>query len=424
MWNRIRPDDIPGPVVELCRTLARSGYRGWVVGGSLRDLLRGRGAADWDLATDATPAQVQALFSRVIPTGIQHGTVTVRHRGKSYEVTTLRGEGAYSDGRRPDRVEFVTEIDQDLARRDFTINALAYDPVAGELVDPFGGLADLERGLIRAVGEPAQRFAEDGLRVLRAARFAATLEFAIEAETEAAIRPTLATFRKVSAERVRDEWLRALGARQPSRAFAVMRRTGILEVTIPELAALDEGRFERALIAVDHSRNDPCSRIAALFWSLRGELTRVADWLVRYRFTNQERARVVRMLEHAAPPGTAAWSDAEVRRYAQRVGRAFLPEVTELGVEAVRAYEGRESEAEHAAAKLRGRVERLVGADTPLTPGELALDGRELMEALALAPGPRVGQLLTGLLDRVLEDPSLNTRERLLDEARAIARAE
>ena len=227
---------IPDPVVEVCRRLDEAGHRAWVVGGCVRDLLMGRAVSDWDLATSALPGEVQTTFRRTIPTGIQHGTVTVIHGGQHYEITTLRGEGAYSDGRRPDNVEFVTEIEADLGRRDFTINAIAYDPIDDQLIDPFDGLGDLERGVVRAVGDALRRFSEDGLRVLRAARFAATLEFTLDADTEAAIAPTLETFRRVSAERVREEWLKALKARKPSVAFDIMARTGMLAVTAPMLA--------------------------------------------------------------------------------------------------------------------------------------------------------------------------------------------
>lgn len=416
--ERVGPDDIPAPVREMCRTFARHGHRGWVVGGCLRDLLRGRTPSDWDLATDATPAEVQSFFPRVIPTGVQHGTVTVRHRGASYEVTTLRGEGAYSDGRRPDSVQFVTDIEQDLARRDFTINAMAYDPVADALVDPFAGLLDLERGLIRAVGEPARRFGEDGLRVLRAARFAATLEFELDPATEQAIAETLETFRKVSAERVREEWVKALAARRPSRAFSIMRRTGLLEAIHPGLAALEAGPFERTLRAVDAMPSELCLRLSALLFLLRDELDGVADWLTRYRFSNQERERVVRLLAHAARP--LAGDDAAVRRYAQQVGRASLSDVLELGQAMARAHQGEDSPEAHAAARLAERCRALITPETPLHTRELAIGGRELMAELSIPPGPEVGKLLERLLERALDQPALNTREALLAEARGI----
>src|SRR5512133_1169281 len=168
-------DLVPEDVLGICRRLREEGKRGWVVGGCVRDLLRGRPAKDWGVCTDAHPEEAVSFFRKVIPTGIQHGTVTVVKHGVHYEVTTLRGEGAYSDGRRPDKVEFVDDISADLARRDFTVNAMAIDPVDGHLIDPWEGRKDLERRVLRAVGDPNERFAEDGLRVLRAARFSAPL---------------------------------------------------------------------------------------------------------------------------------------------------------------------------------------------------------------------------------------------------------
>jgi tRNA nucleotidyltransferase (CCA-adding enzyme) len=404
----------------MCRTLARHGQRGWVVGGCLRDLLRGVRPADWDLATDARPEQVQAIFSRVIPTGIQHGTVTVRQHGVSYEVTTLRGEGAYSDGRRPDSVFFVTDIVEDLARRDFTINALAYDPVADRLEDPFSGLNDLEQRVIRAVGDPKQRFAEDGLRVLRAARFAATLEFTLDGATEQAIATTLDTFGKISAERVREEWCKALRARTPSRAFAIMQRSGILGAIYPQLAALETALWQRTLEGVDACRAEGTMRLAALLFPRRSELAEVAAWLARYRFSNAERERVLHLLTHAEPPMSSLHSDLEVRRHAQRIGRGALDEVTEFGELMARAHSGSDSSGALAAAQLRARCRALITPETPLHTRELALGGRELMAELGMAPGPRLGELLEQLLDRALVDPSINTRARLLEAARAL----
>jgi tRNA nucleotidyltransferase (CCA-adding enzyme) len=195
---------VPSDVLDLCERLRSRGKRSWIVGGCVRDLLLRRVPSDWDIATDARPNELVSIFPRAIPTGIEHGTVTVVAAGRHYEVTTLRGEGTYSDGRRPDWVEFVDDITADLARRDFTVNAIAIDSLDGKLIDPFDGRGDLARGVLRAVGDPKQRFAEDGLRVLRAARFVATLELALDPPTEAAIASTLDTYRKVAQDRVRD----------------------------------------------------------------------------------------------------------------------------------------------------------------------------------------------------------------------------
>ncbi len=398
--------DIPEPVVDVCRRLERAGHRAWVVGGCVRDLLMGKPVSDWDLATSALPGEVQAVFKRTIPTGIQHGTVTVLHRGHHYEVTTLRGEGAYSDGRRPDAVEFVRDIDQDLARRDFTVNAIAYDPLSRVLVDPWRGLEDLDRKLIRAVGDPRERFGEDGLRVLRAARFCATLCFTLDPDTEAAIAPSLDTFRKVSAERVHEEWRKALASRRPSPAFEVMRRTGIMAITCAPLSELGEPAFARTLARVDRCRAEHELRVAALLMDVspgRPLAEWAEGWLRDLRASNTERRRVVHALEHARVPEASQLDDAALRRWLAAVGREALDDVLELA----RAGGGDVS-----ALEARARAELARGI--PLATRELAIGGKDVMEALGTPPGRHVGEVLEWLLARVLEDPSLADRERLL----------
>ena len=193
---RVEP---PAAIVKILRTLRDAGHRSWIVGGAVRDLLlhRPRAANDFDVATPATPAEVTALFRKVVPTGVEHGTVTVVEGGHAVEVTTFRGEGAYADGRRPESVTFHTDLEADLARRDFTMNALAWDPLAPELRDPFGGRADMARRTLRAVGDPAERFGEDGLRAMRAVRFAAQLGYGLHRRTRAAIPGALPVVRKV-----------------------------------------------------------------------------------------------------------------------------------------------------------------------------------------------------------------------------------
>lgn len=413
----VSSEDIPRDVVELCRKLAEHGYRAWVVGGCLRDLLLGRRASDWDLATDARPEQVQRVFPKVLPTGIQHGTVTVRLRGESYEVTTLRGEGAYSDGRRPDSVSFVSDIEEDLARRDFTVNAMAYDPLGRALVDPFGGERDLEARVLRAVGEAEQRFSEDGLRVLRAARFCATLEFELEAATESAIGRTLHTFRKVSAERVRDEWMKAFKARAPSLAFAVMRRTGILAVTAVELQKLSDDMWRASLAAMDALPSaDPILRLTALLWPLADSPDALGEWLTQYRFSNQERERVLRLLVHVRRDHDG--SDGALRRLAASLGRSHVADLGLLGVELAAAHSGASSKELTTARSQQQRLAALIDPSVALSTRELQVSGKDLMQSLALAPGPKLGQLLEGLLDKVLDEPRLNERETLLEMAR------
>jgi len=417
--KQVSPSDIPRDVMDLCRELHRHGYEAWVVGGCMRDLLREKPAADWDLATSARPEDVKRVFNRVIPTGIEHGTVTVRKHGKSYEVTTLRGEGAYSDGRRPDQVEFVHDIVADLARRDFTINAIAYDPIADKLSDPFDGVGDLRRRVIRAVGDATRRFSEDGLRVLRAARFAATLEFTIDAETEAAIGATLDTFRKVSAERVREEWMKALKARKPSQAFEIMARTGMLAVTAPLLANLPDAEWRAALACLDLAEAEPCLRLSALFHPV-ADLGALAEWLTRYRFSNAEREQVLTLLRFHAPTDVDGLGDAALRRHARAASREWVHAAAQLGCLVAQARHGEGSQAHESALRLAERLRLLITADTALSSKELALTGRDLMAELALAPGPELGKILDRLLNAVIEEPSLNTRDALITLARRI----
>lgn len=446
---------VPEDVLGICRRLRERGKRGWIVGGCVRDLLRGQPAKDWDVATDARPDEIMASFRKVIPTGIQHGTVTVVVRGVPYEVTTLRGEGAYSDGRRPDRVEFVDDITADLARRDFTINAMAIDPVDGHLIDPFGGQKDLAAKVIRAVGDPHERFAEDGLRVLRAARFAATLEGSLDAETERAMGTARShrTFQRVSAERVRDEWLKAMRARRPSTAFEIMRRTELLGITCPEMLesiGCEQNRWHaydvwgHAMACLDACKPDPILRVAALMHDIGKPRTRAFSektqdytfydhervgaemaWpiLTRLRFSNEERARIVALIRHHLICYSDDWTDAAVRRWVRRVTPALAPALYELGL-ADALGKGRDASGDIAnIERLKARVEALLAAGAALSVKDLAINGNVLMKELALPPGPLVGETLERLVELVTEDPAANTRERLLEAAREFVAA-
>jgi tRNA nucleotidyltransferase (CCA-adding enzyme) len=453
--DRVDPAVVPGDVHDLCERLRSKGKRAWIVGGCVRDLLRERAAADWDIATDARPKELLAIFPRAIPTGIEHGTVTVVKGARHYEVTTLRGEGTYTDGRRPDWVEFVDDITADLARRDFTVNAIALDPLDGKLIDPFDGRGDLERGILRAVGDPRERFSEDGLRVLRAARFVATLELTLDPATEEAIAPTLDTFRKVAAERVRDEWLKTMRARQPSRAFDVMRRTGILAITCPELlegVGMDQNKWHaydvwrhgmECMDACPDGETDPVLRVAAMLHDVGKPRTRVwsdktGDWTFydhdrvgaeiaapiaeRLRFSNDERERIVALVRFHLFHYSDEWSDAAVRRWIRRVGSGRLSDLYRLNQADVRA-KGRDFEPDLAAlAGLQEHVARVLAEGTALSTRDLRVNGHDLMRELGVKPGRIIGEVLEHLLDLVTSDPSLNERERLLESTREYLR--
>lgn len=439
-------------MLGICKRLREKGKRGWIVGGCVRDLLRGKQAKDWDIATDARPQDVIAAFRKVIPTGLQHGTVTVVVGKEHYEVTTLRGEGAYSDGRRPDTVEFVDDITADLARRDFTFNAIAIDPVDGQLIDPFDGQKDLEARVVRAVGNPDERFVEDGLRVLRAARFAATLECTIDPVTEAAMahERSLQTFRKVSAERIRDEWMKTMLARRPSVAFEAMRRTHILGVVCPEMLpsiGCEQNKWHafdvwnHALACVDACTPVPVLRMAALFHDIGKPRTRelsdkTNDYtfydhervgaemaepiLARLRFSNEERARIVALIRHHLICYADDWTDAAVRRWIRRVTPELAPDLYEIGFADARG-KGRDASADIVAIEhLKERAEALIAAGAALSSRDLAVNGNVLMTELGIKPGRMIGVVLERLVEVVTDSPEANTRDRLLEEARRI----
>jgi tRNA nucleotidyltransferase (CCA-adding enzyme) len=442
---------VPKDVFGLCDKLRGAGHKSWVVGGCVRDLILGRDEiADWDLATDARPEELVKIFPKAIPTGIEHGTLTVVIKGRHYEVTTLRGETTYTDGRRPDSVHFVGDITADLARRDFTINAIAIDPGTGTVIDPFAGQADLAARVLRAVGDPMQRFSEDGLRVLRAARFVATLEVALDPATKSAIGPTLDTYRKVSAERIRDEWVKAMKARRPSRAFEVMRETGILGVSAPELlegVGMEQNKFHaydvwrHGMECLDACAGDPILRISALLHDVgkprsRAYSDKTKDWtfydherigaeiadpiLARLRFSNDERARIVHLVRHHLFHYSDEWTDAAVRRWLRRVGTERVEDLYRINEADVRA-KGRDFSPDLAALEaLKGHVAKVLAQGAALSTRDLNVNGRDLMTELGLPPGPILGRLLAALLEEVTQDPELNTRERLLERARAL----
>lgn len=421
-----------------------------LVGGAVRDLVADRQPVDWDVATDARPEAVVERF----PGSAWHnrfGTVTVTVAGAPVEITSYRREDGYADRRRPDRVAFGAALVEDLGRRDFTINAMAWRPSDlgvgdGALVDPFGGRSDLAAGILRAVGDPDRRFSEDALRLVRAVRFASRFALRIDLTTERAIRRHAELAAGVSGERVRDELRRLLADPDapPSAAFGLMERLGLLEVLLPELASLRGVPQGKRLPgdALDHSlrtvdllpADDPELRLAGLLHDL-GKATTLEDGHFigheqvgaelagaiadRLRLPTTAAHRITRLVRHHMVAYRPDWTDAAVRRFVRRVGRDLVEDLLRLRL-ADEIASGSDDRAEDRAAALRGRIAAAVDG-APLETRQLAVDGHALIGALDLPPSPRIGALLDRLLEATLEDPSLNTRSSLLDLARRLA---
>jgi len=440
------PKTVPADVMAVLRTLRGASKQAWLAGGAVRDILCGATAQDFDVATDALPEQVVGLFPRVIPTGVQHGTVTVLSGEHKVEVTTFRGEGPYLDGRRPSSVSFLGDIEGDLARRDFTVNAIAWDPIAGVLRDPFSGIEDLRRRRLRAVGDPLARFREDGLRPLRAVRFASTLRLALDPRTRLAIPEALDVFARVAMERVRDELSKLLvrGA-PPSRGLRLLLRSGLLAHIVPELLEsvnFAQNRFHRwdvwrhTLRCVDAAPPDLVVRLAALLHDVGkprsaapkegapGEHTfydheklgaRLAtDILERLKFPRRETERVALLVAEHNWHYLPEWNDGTVRRVLARIGPEQLPALWKLR-RADLSARGRlveEGLANQAAAETR--FQREIDRASALKVTDLAIGGEDVMRELRIGPGRQVGEVLSRLLERVLDDPDLNTREQLI----------
>jgi len=380
---------IPKAALQLLHTLKAAGHEAFLVGGCVRDLLRGKAPGDYDLATRARPEEVRACFRKVIPTGIQHGTVTVLLGGMSFEVTTYRSEGDYVDGRRPLAVHFESSIEEDLSRRDFTINAMAYNPLENCWVDPFGGKVDLQKGCVRCVGDALQRFSEDGLRAIRAIRFATTLNFELEENTQKAIPQRLNVFAKIAIERIREEFLKLLAAPQAQRGMELLLHTGLLEIFLPEAMHADFATATRPAQLLP--------RLALLLMKTPNPQT----VLQRLKFSNKTTATVLQLIEAQPLPPPHA-NDACLRRWLSQTKLPHWKEALATG----EALEAREE-------SLAQRIEALLAQNPALSVDKLALRGKEIGLILGSRPGPHIGKASRFLLKKVLENPSLNSKEAL-----------
>ncbi|HEY9481305.1 MAG TPA: HD domain-containing protein [Candidatus Paceibacterota bacterium] len=458
MLKNITQKAIPQEVSSVANTLEKAGFQAFLVGGCVRDVMLGRTPKDWDIATDATPEQIQAAFPHTFYEN-SYGTVgvvndsTADERLKIVEVTPFRTESGYSDKRRPDSVSFSKDIKDDLKRRDFTINALAYNVSRGTLVDLFDGQKDLENGLIRTVGDASERLSEDALRILRAVRIAAELGFGIERETLEALREHAPLLAHIARERIRDEFIRIIMSDTPMNALILCRELGIIRFIAKELEegyGIEQNQahaydvWEHLLRTVQHSADKKYPfevRLAALFHDIgKPKTRRFSRETNQYTFYGHEvvGARMAeKILKNLAFPAKTVenvvklvrwhmfFSDTEtitlsaVRRMVANVGKDLIWDLMDVRI-CDRIGTGRPKESPYRLRKYHAMIEEAMR--DPISVGMLKINGTKIIEILETGPGPKVGLILNALLEEVLEDPKKNTAEYLEDRAKTLAR--
>ncbi|MBO4858226.1 MAG: HD domain-containing protein [Treponema sp.] len=452
----------------------KSGFKAYLVGGAVRDLFLKKPASDWDVATNATPQDVIKMFKFVVPTGIEHGTVTVHFMGQEIEVTTFRTEAGYSDGRHPDSVNYAATIEEDLSRRDFTMNAIAVNLADGSIVDPFDGRKDIKAKLIRTVGSANERFMEDGLRPIRAIRFACKLGFSIEKQTYSELfkEDIHKKISSISMERFRDEFIKILSANKPSEGFKLMEETGILKLFIPELL---EGRgcvqsdyrafhkfdvldhlyyacdgapaqkLEVRLAALFHDIGKPAAKQIKKQTVLDGskkngsskEIETITFYnhekigaeiteeiLTRLKFPNVTIKNVCHLIKEHMFNYESSWSSAAVRRFLVRVKPEYLEDLFDLRLADMygmynEPVDIRYSQSVALLLELKERIKAEQQLHSALTLKDLAVNGKDLISE-GIPSGKMLGIILNELLECVLEDPEMNKKETLLKTAKAI----
>ena len=435
---------IPENAAVILKGLSEAGYEAYVVGGCVRDSLLGREPKDWDITTSARPEQVKTVFAHTIDTGIEHGTVTVMIGKEGYEVTTYRIDGEYEDSRHPKEVQFTSQLLEDLKRRDFTINAMAYNESRG-LVDAFDGMGDLQKKVIRCVGNPKERFTEDALRMLRALRFAAQLGFEVEEQTFAAIRELAQTIEKISAERIQTELVKLLTSDHPELIREVYT-SGISDVILPEFSVLMQTEQnnphhcytvgEHTIHVVQQVENQKVLRLAALFHDIAKPVCKTTDETGVDHFYGHPKEgakmahRILRRLKFDVDTmqkvcGLVEWHDdnpnltpAGIRKAIYRVGEERYPDLFALKRADVLSQSGYRREEKLAYIQSYQKLyEEIIEQKDCLSLKKLAVNGRDLME-LGIKPGKKIGQILQKLLEEVLEEPDKNKKEYLLERVK------
>lgn len=433
---------LPPSVALILNTLTCNNYKAYIVGGCVRDSLLGKSPKDWDITTSALPHQIMKLFNKTIPTGLKHGTVTVVINNEHFEVTTFRIESTYSDNRHPDQVFFTSNIEEDLSRRDFTINAMAYNK-SESLVDIFHGQKDLNTKIIRCVGNPSERFNEDALRMIRAIRFSTQLSFHLDEATTSSIILNNSLIKNISMERIRDELCKILMCSEPSIGIRLLQHTRLLKYILPELNKcvgfqqhnphhhLDV--FEHTMLVLDTAPEDLIIRLAALFHDVAKPKCFTMDEngnghfymhevessidaekiLKRLRFDNNTIKRVCILIkEHMQ--GNNSLKISSIKRLIARVGTENLNSLFELKIADIKAH--MPPHTFDIVYELREKAAKIISEQQPLNIKDLAIDGTDLIN-IGIPKGKTIGIILNNLLDAVIENPHLNNRSILLNQA-------
>ncbi|MCF6334974.1 MAG: HD domain-containing protein [Spirochaetales bacterium] len=421
----------------------------YLVGGALRNHFAGLIPTDYDFASDANPQDIMRMFRHVIPTGIKHGTVTVLYRGNSFEVTTFRVEGEYTNSRHPDSIKYSPSILEDLKRRDFTINSIAMNLETGELLDPHNGIQDIKHRRIKAIGNPQERFTEDGLRLMRACRFTSQLEFSLESSTLNAVKLCKDNLRKVSAERIRDEIIKILQAKKPSIALKIMEETGILEIVMPELMecrgikqkgyhnfdvldhlfySCDGGPpddFILRLAALLHDTGKPASleldrEGIPTFYNHDKISSQIAVKIMqRLKFSGNEIKKVSHLISHHMFNYTDDWTDAAVRRFIAKTGVKNIDDLFKLRLADQFGMTNSEKHSQYLY-MFADRIESVLKENSAFTLKDLDISGNDLLTMAGIKRGPQIGIILNELLEAVLDDPKMNEKSKLINIARNI----
>ena len=439
---------LPKSVIKFTEVFKKNNFQIFLVGGAVRDYIRGEKHFDYDFATDATPQEVIKLFKSVIPVGIEHGTVIVLFEKNQFEVTTFRKEDKYSDNRHPDKVSFVKTIDEDLARRDFTINAFAYDIIHKKLIDNYEGKNDLKNELIRTIGEPKERFNEDFLRMLRACRFAGKLNFKIEKKTLEAVKELSENIKKISVERIREELIKIMLCPKPSIGLEYMRITNLMAHILPELNdcyGIMQNRFHKYDVYYHNlytcdaaTKDDYRIRFAALLHDIAKPQTKrgkdveeessfynheiigakiTGKILKRLKFSNHDIKYITHLVKYHMFYYTDEWTDGAVRRFIRNVGVENLENLFSLR-DADRIGNGMKQGIPEVYLNFKERIKKILEIDNAFKIKDLNINGNIIMDELFLNPGPIIGEILNYLLENVLDNQSYNQKEILIEKAK------